>query len=78
MLGHNTPSPRQYISYRTEYDPEVGSHGGCILYIRRAMPHVSIHLSIPEHLKSILEVVAVQIDLRKNIQYTLSIYTRKR
>ena len=32
MLEHTTPSPREYVSFRTEYDPDVGTHGGSLLY----------------------------------------------
>ena len=67
MLDNHTPCPREYASYRTTYDPDVGSHGGCIIYVRQDVP------CIPVNIASNLQVVAVQIDLGR--RYTLcSIY----
>ena len=62
-LDNNTPCPREYVNYRTKYDPEIGSHGGCIMYIRRDVPH------IPKMLNSPLQAVAVEIHLKR--RYTL-------
>ena len=62
-MDNNTPCPREYVNYRTKYDPEIGSHGGCILYIRRDIPHVPIMFN------TLLQAVAVQIHLKR--RYTL-------
>ena len=67
MLNINTPCPREYVAYRTQYDPEVGSNGGCLVYVRRDIPQVPINLTTP------LQATAVQIVLER--KYTLcSIY----
>ena len=63
MLGNNTPCPRDYINYRTNYDPDAGSHGGCLIYIRRDIPQIPFSLNTP------LLAIAVQIDLLR--RYTL-------
>ena len=63
MLDHNTPCPREYVSYRTEFDPDVGSHGGCLIYTRRDVPQRPIDIN------SHLQAIAVQIDLTR--KYTL-------
>ena len=59
MLGNTTPCPREYVSYRTEYDPEIGSHGGCLIYIRRDTPNTHISLNTP------LQAVAARVDLAR-------------
>ena len=59
MLDINTPCPREYVNYRTQYDPTVGSHGGSLIYIRKDIPHVPIQLNSP------LQAVAIQFDLRR-------------
>ena len=67
MLDQNTPCPREYSSYRTPYNPQVGSHGGCILYVRHDIPQVLVNLQTD------LQVVAVQVDIGRT--YTVaSIY----
>ena len=63
MLGNNTPCPREYIGYRTNYNPLVGSHGGCLIYIRRDIPYIPLSLNTP------LQAVAMQVDLTR--RYTL-------
>ena len=57
MLNMNTPCPREYVSYRTEYDQNKGSQGGCIIYVRHDIPHRYLDITTS------LEAVAVQIDL---------------
>ena len=57
MLDVNTPCPREYVSYRTAYDHDRGSHGGCIVYVRRDIAHIPIKIN------STLEAVAVQVDI---------------
>ena len=67
MLNVNTPCPREYSSYRTKYDPEIGSNGGCLIYVRNDIPQ------IPLILNTSLQSVAVQIAVQR--KYTLcSIY----
>lgn len=59
MLDINTPCPREYISFRTSYNPAVGSRHGCILYVRRDVSHIPITLNSP------LQAVAVQVKAKK-------------
>ena len=59
MLDVNTPCPKEYSSFRTAYDPIIGSRHGCILYIRRDIPHIPLTLNSP------LQAVAVQIKAKK-------------
>ena len=63
MLGNNTPCPREYKYHRTKYDPEIGSHGGCIIYTRYDVPHIPLSLTTP------LQAVAVQMDVER--RYTI-------
>ena len=63
MLDENTPCPREYTSYRTQYNLNVGSHGGCLIYVRRDIPHYKITLNTP------LQAVAVEVHLKR--KYTL-------
>ena len=63
MLDNNTPCPREYISHRTPYSPEIGSHGGCLIYVRKDQPYIPINLN------SNLQVTAIQIDLGR--KYTI-------
>ena len=63
MLGNNTPCPREYLSYRTNHDPGIGSHGGCLVYIRRDVPQIPFSLNTP------LLAIAVQVSLSR--RYTL-------
>ena len=51
------------MSYRTVYDPVVGSHGGCLFYIRRDVCHV------PFTLNTNIEATAVQINIGR--MYTI-------
>ena len=62
-LGSTTPCPREYICYRTQYDPVVGHHGGSLMYIRRDVPQMSFAL------QSSLQATAVQVDLAR--RYTI-------
>ena len=57
----NTPCPREYTYHRTEYDPEIGSHGGSMIYVRRDVPCNKMDIN------SILQVVAIQVELNRNI-----------
>ena len=67
MLDDSTPCPRDYTYYRTNYDANIGSHGGSLIYVRRDIPHAFIPLNSP------LQVIAVQINLSR--KYTVcSIY----
>ena len=70
MLDSNTPCPREYVSYRTNHNPQLGSHGGSLVYMGRDVPHVPINLNTE------LEAVAVCVDL--NRKYTIcSLYLTK-
>ena len=67
MLNANTPCPREYMKYRTPFNPDIGSHGGCLLYVRCDVPQIPINLNTP------LQAIATQIVL--NRKYTVcSIY----
>ena len=57
MLGVNTPCPRDYTSFRTAHIPAIGSHGGCLIYVRHDVPSLPLRLTTP------LDAVAVQVDL---------------
>ena len=59
MLDNNTPCPREFAAYRTPFNPQVGSHGGSLLYIRRDIPQ------IPLTIRTTLQAVAVQVDLTR-------------
>ncbi|XP_066971925.1 uncharacterized protein [Macrobrachium rosenbergii] len=48
-------------SLRTEFDLEVGNHGGSLIYILRDTPHYQVKLNTPFH------SVAVQINFRRQI-----------
>ena len=63
MLNANTPCPREYVQYRTPYNPDIGSHGGCLMYIRCDVPQIPINLNTP------LQAIATQIVL--NRKYTV-------
>ena len=63
MLDINIPCPREFTAYRTPFDPQVGSHGGSLLYIRRDIPQ------IPITVHTALQAVAVQVDLTR--KYTI-------
>ena len=63
MLDNNTPCPREYISHRTPYSPEIGSHGGCLIYVRQDQSYIPINLD------SNLQATAVQVDLGR--KYTI-------
>ena len=58
-LDSYTPCPREYSYFRTEYDPAVGCHGGCLLYVRRDIPHLPLVINTP------LQAVAIQIGLKR-------------
>ena len=57
------PCPKDYVSYRTEYDPVRGSHGGCAIFVRYDVTHSSYDLQTP------LQAVAIQLHLKK--RYTI-------
>ena len=51
------------MSHRTPYNPIVGTYGGCVIYVRRDIPHVPLTLTTQ------LEAVAIQVDL--GMRYTV-------
>ena len=58
MMGNSKiPCPKDYLYYHTSYNPNIGHHGGALLYIRHDIPHVKLQL------QSELQAVAVQIHL---------------
>ena len=68
MMGNTTiPCPKEYICHHTTYDPNVGHHGGALIYIRHDIPHTKLQL------QSRLQSVAVQCFLER--KYTIcSVY----
>ena len=68
MMGNSKiPCPKDYLYYHTSYNPNIGHHGGALLYIRHDIPHVKLQL------QSELQAVAVQIHLDR-IYTVCSIY----
>ena len=63
MIDINTPCPREYVAYRTPYNPQRGSHGGSLIYVRRDIPQTPLDLITP------LEATAVQIETSR--RYTV-------
>ena len=63
MLDINTPCPREFTAYRTPFNPQVGSHGGSLLYVRHDVPQ------IPLTLHTNLHAVGMQVDLTR--KYTI-------
>ena len=63
MIDINTPCPREYVAYRTPYNPLRGSHGGSLIYTRRDIPQTPLNLITP------LEATAVQIETSR--KYTV-------
>ena len=63
MLDSNTPCPREYVSYRTPYNPQIRSHGGSLIYVRHDIPQVSLSLATS------LEATAVQVETSR--RYTV-------
>ena len=64
MIGDTeTPHPKDYVSYSTEFESARGSHGGCAVFIRYDVAHTRVSLQTP------LQAVAVQIHLKK--KYTV-------
>ena len=40
MMGNtNVPCPKEYVIYRSPYNPNRGSHGGVLVYVRHDIPH---------------------------------------
>ena len=68
MLGNvKAPCPREYKCFHSEVNPDMGAHGGCMIYVRIDTPHHPFPLQTP------LQATAVQIYLEK--KYTIcSIY----
>ena len=66
-LDSHTPCPKSYSCFRTEYDPDIGSNGGSLIYVRQDIPHLPLTINTP------LQAVAVQINLKR--QYSVcSVY----
>ena len=62
-LDEHTPCPTSYVAHRTSFDQAIGPHGGCMIYIRRDIPHT------PLVLQTQLQAVAIQVGLQR--QYTV-------
>ena len=54
MLDMNTPCPREFASYRTPFNPQRGSHGGSLIYVRHDIPQILVNLT------TTLEATAIQ------------------
>ena len=68
MIGYSeTPHPKDYVSYSTEFEPARGSLGGCGVFIRYDVAHTHVSLQTP------LQAVAVQIHLKKKYN-VMSLY----
>ena len=59
MLDMNTPCPRDYTNFQTNYIPVIGSRQGCILYVHRDIIHIPFVVNSP------IQAVAVQIKIKK-------------
>ena len=64
MMGNVIPPcPTEYVKYDIPHDPNRGSHGGVLLYVRHDIPQKSFTLQSP------LQAVAVQLYLQR--KYTI-------
>ena len=65
MIGDTeTPHPKDYLSYSTDFDPTRGHNGGCAVFVRYDVAHTRICLQTP------LQAVAVQIYIKKKYNHT--------